>query len=66
MKIFTHDNGVGGPDEIYVIGRNIVLKIDHPLRQEQPDKIGENPGKGVGLRNAHQSNVGVSHQGLDD
>src|SRR5271165_6575979 len=66
MKIFTHDHGVGSPDEIYVIGRNIVLQIDHALRQDQTDKIWENPSKGLGLSNAHQPNIGVSHQGLDD
>ena len=66
MKIVTHDHGVGGADEIDVSRRNIVLKIEHPLRQDQPNEIGKNPGKGVGLRNTHQSNIGISKQWLDD
>jgi hypothetical protein len=65
MKVFSYDDGVGDRDQAHVIGRDVFLKIDHTLRQNEPSKKRVDSRKGLGLGNIHQPDCGVSQEFLD-
>ena len=44
MKIATYQYLRSGADEWHVIGWNVPVKINNPLRQYQPSEFGENAG----------------------
>ena len=53
MKTFTYNHGGGEPNEAHVTGRDVFLKINHPLRKDQPIDIWEDSRKALCLGQVH-------------
>src|ERR1700722_12942819 len=66
MKVLPYNDGVGRSDEIYVKRWNIPFEIDHPLRQDQSNKVWKNSRQRLTLRDVHQPNIGILKQRQED
>src|SRR5262245_63209904 len=62
MKIATHQYLRGGSEELYVIGWDVSVNINHTLWQYQPGEVGENAGESLRHWQSHNANVGRSEE----
>ena len=62
VKIAANQYFGGGSDEWHIIGRNVVVDIDHILWQFQPSEPGKYKGESLCIWKAHEPNVGISEQ----
>src|SRR6516165_6255444 len=65
MKIATYQHFRSGADEWHVIGWNVSVKINNPLRQYQPSELGENTREGLCRLKAHNANVRIVEERMD-
>jgi CDP-diacylglycerol pyrophosphatase len=53
MQVAANQNFGRSADKLHICGRDILVDIDHTLRQNEAIKVWENTRKGFGICEAH-------------
>jgi len=65
MQVAANQHFGRSADKLQVCGRDIVVDINHTLRQNETIEVGKDTRKSFGICEAHWPHVGIPQEGLD-